>query len=1101
MIDLINNAVIKIDKQLKGFQTASVNYVLEQLYEKNRNKVLIADEVGLGKTIIAKGVIAKSVKKFYNKERPFHVVYICSNQVLAHQNIKKLNPFDQNEAPLKRLIFLALEPNVNVNSPIRLSSLTPNTSFKLTNSVGYKEERAIIFKLLNEYADFSNYESSWIKLMKGNRLIREDSWLSTIERYNKNEYYTIRHELAKNFKDRLQNTTFDRNKFKGVIGLLKYDGYKSFYHALTALLRQLDKHKETIDPLDYSYEIIRVLRKELTQECVNYLNADLFILDEFQRFKTLLDGDDQSEATEIAKAVLHNDESKVLLLSATPFKPFTTHLEQINGENHYSEFKQIVEYLGGSKGKKLWNNFRKDQEAFFEILRHPQLALDDNKLAKDRRNKLELSFKKFLSRNERLSVASDYNNMTISDPNDKTDVISEDIKNFIALDQLVQMLEANMHGKRKRLGSTLEFSKSAPYPLSFLYGYSLKKYLDENKSNPDIKSLLKGNRGAWLDYNKINNYEPVGFHNGKPNYPNGKFRVLANECFKDNGEFLLWIPPSKPKYNLFGKYRNTGDFSKILLFSGWAMAPRAIASLLSYEVERRTIGSELLRSNKEKVEQRTYFSDPRRPSRRLDYSIKVTASNKSYNMWMFNLSYPCRVFFENNEYRELKISNHSYFDIKKNQEKRIKKLFDELKIKERFENKKQGIDKVWYWISAPLLDYIKYVGSEYLKDFINSSIDKEKEDGKFQHFAFLENNIKKVLNGEKKLGRIPDDLFRILAEISLSSPANASALALYNNYKSGEYRNENNDLHIHAYKCAEAFISLFNKPESISAVRLSINKGKEYWKKVLRYCASGSISDLLEEYIYMLKHSNGIEYPNLVAEQLNDVLGVKTSSINVDLSNGDGNYDTYSMRCHFALNYGDQKINTDSGTNRMVNIRSIFNSPFRPFVLASTSVGQEGLDFHFYCRKIFHWNLPYNAIDLEQREGRINRYKGLVIRQKLAETINDIDVINKSDKSIWENIFDLAEAKYENDKSGIKPFWYLDEGKSKIERFVPFHPLSKDLQKYNQLKSTLALYRLTFGQPRQEELVQALESLNLSEKDIIKLRSILLVNLSPLIQK
>nr|WP_270246095.1 helicase-related protein [Coprococcus sp. AM11-30B] len=44
----------------------------------------------------------------------------------------------------------------------------------------------------------------------------------------------------------------------------------------------------------------------------------------------------------------------------------------------------------------------------------------------------------------------------------------------------------------------------------------------------------------------------------------------------------------------------------------------------------------------------------------------------------------------------------------------------------------------------------------------------------------------------------------------------------------------------------------------------------------------------------------------------------------------------------------------------------------RPFVLATTSIGQEGLDFHNYCCVIMHWNLPSNPIDLEQREGRKN---------------------------------------------------------------------------------------------------------------------------------
>ena len=31
-----------------------------------------------------------------------------------------------------------------------------------------------------------------------------------------------------------------------------------------------------------------------------------------------------------------------------------------------------------------------------------------------------------------------------------------------------------------------------------------------------------------------------------------------------------------------------------------------------------------------------------------------------------------------------------------------------------------------------------------------------------------------------------------------------------------------------------------------------------------------------------------------------------------------------------------------------------------------------------------HWNLPSNPIDLEQREGRINRFKCLAIRQNVA---------------------------------------------------------------------------------------------------------------------
>ena len=309
----IKKVVIEIDKQLKNFQSASVDYVMDQFYEKHRNKVLIADEVGLGKTIIAKGVIAKSVDR-ERKGKPFHVVYICSNQVLANQNIAKLNPFGESESPLSRLLFLAINPQPNNLLPLRLSSLTPNTSFNLTRSVGYKEERAIIFKLLFKYADFSNYENELRQLLRGNQLIGEASWNNIIDNTLKREGY-IRPELAKVFKEKLETLPFLNNRFPRSYSLLGNKEYKSLYAGLKALMRKFNTNKD-IEPLYYSYEIIIALRKELTQICVTYLEADLFILDEFQKFKSLIDGDDYSEAGEIAKVL---PSTKSLIFVGTPF--------------------------------------------------------------------------------------------------------------------------------------------------------------------------------------------------------------------------------------------------------------------------------------------------------------------------------------------------------------------------------------------------------------------------------------------------------------------------------------------------------------------------------------------------------------------------------------------------------------------------------------------------------------------------------------------------------------------------------------------------------------------------------------------------------------
>nr|WP_304219973.1 DEAD/DEAH box helicase family protein [Fredinandcohnia onubensis] len=81
---------------LKDFQRATVERI-HYLFTNNYSRVLVADEVGLGKTLIAKGVIAKTAR--YHREIVedplFKVVYVCSNQGIASQNLKKLM-IDQN---------------------------------------------------------------------------------------------------------------------------------------------------------------------------------------------------------------------------------------------------------------------------------------------------------------------------------------------------------------------------------------------------------------------------------------------------------------------------------------------------------------------------------------------------------------------------------------------------------------------------------------------------------------------------------------------------------------------------------------------------------------------------------------------------------------------------------------------------------------------------------------------------------------------------------------------------------------------------------------------------------------------------------------------
>jgi hypothetical protein len=207
------------------------------------------------------------------------------------------------------------------------------------------------------------------------------------------------------------------------------------------------------------------------------------------------------------------------------------------------------------------------------------------------------------------------------------------------------------------------------------------------------------------------------------------------------------------------------------------------------------------------------------------------------------------------------------------------------------------------------------------------------------------------------------------------------------------------------------------------------------------------------------------------------------------------------MRCHFALDFGNQKIETASGKNRVINLREAFNSPFKPFILASTSIGQEGLDFHYYCRKVMHWNLPSNAIDIEQREGRVNRYMGHVIRKNIAT--NYLEYLSDPTKMIWKDLLKIAKEKeQQNRKCDLVPFWHIESTNGvKIERIIPLHPFSKDISRLKYLLDVLTFYRLTFGQPRQEELVETFMKEAIDKEDLERLTKELLINLSPIYQK
>jgi len=282
-------------------------------------------------------------------------------------------------------------------------------------------------------------------------------------------------------------------------------------------------------------------------------------------------------------------------------------------------------------------------------------------------------------------------------------------------------------------------------------------------------------------------------------------------------------------------------------------------------------------------------------------------------------------------------------------------------------------------------------------------------------------------------------------------------------------------------------------------------EGKPYWRQALRYCADGGLQAVLDEYAHVLRDALGLRDhpPADVAQQMAEVIGgalsMRTALLGADhlaVHKGEVSTETRRMRLSFAMSFGDHRDESQREGVRQEQVRSAFNSPFRPFVLATTSVGQEGLDFHQYCHAVVHWNLPSNPVDLEQREGRVHRYKCHAVRKNVAAVYGGkLEGLDGSDP--WEELFQLAVGDVEDTYDGMVPFWVFDpvDGCC-IERHVFALPLSRDQQRYEDLRRSLAVYRMVFGQPRQEDLLAYLVN-RVGEETLESLRPHLQIDLKP----
>ncbi|MEZ5001431.1 MAG: DEAD/DEAH box helicase [Chitinophagales bacterium] len=1103
---------------LKDFQKATVIHVMEKM-NAGQQKFLIADEVGLGKTIVAKGILAKMYEQEYSATKEFKVIYICSNQALAKQNIEKLNFIKEDDpysssiidynAQDDRLTSLAYKPNKKKSKyGLSIRALTPGTSFDTKRGRGRSDERVLLYRLLLSHKALKSRKTALKWFLKGGKQKGEKSWNDEInwadefDKGNTNIWWVrpIYKKLYSRFRGRLTQPLSKKSQ-KNIYG--DFNDKRRIIDAIKIILQERKQERSFQNGKDFIafehyYGLIGELRLQLSIVCKDYLKADIFILDEFQRFSKLINQEEaENEGEKIAKAIFSDEKAKVILLSATPFKPYTTSFEEYNGEHHYKEFKSVLKFLYPSQTNIFWDELDLENRKFHKGIKTFGLK-DTNKddLLKVK-NSIEVKYTQCISRTERVLVedvnVSKKNNVKLLELN------IDDVEDYIALDKII--IASNELNKGK-LAQPIEYVKSAPFPLSFLQDYEHYKKLKRNYAeSPDLQKLIRKSKNAFVPIDRINNYKPL-LPERSINEPNPKLRLLYDETVRNNGYKLLWIPPSIKYYQpRSGAFHNTDNFSKTLIFSAWKMVPRMVSALVSYEAERLSIGKLIEQEN---LKERHVYKN----TRSYPYPLLTFRTTDEGLTGMNNilLSYPSIYLSSlynpaNNLVEKKKLSI-----VRKEIQQQI---FDDLiNVGALKIGTVGGNIQKWDWFSVLLLDrnhpLSKDVQTWINNGEVNNVFDNENEtdnkkndthkSAKSLHFK----EIKRILNGGEVdgIGKIDEtkllSIAEYLTELCLGSPGVCSLRAIESIYASSSFESKLSA----SLNMGIGFITMFNKPESIAVVKVS---GKEnfYYQNVVSYSIDGNIQAMLDEFIFQISDSGGISNCIKASEMVKDILSVGRSKVDVMVPKSIQDNKHFPMRTHYAVPFGTASSSNLKNGKREIKVREAFNSPFRPFVLTSTSIGQEGLDFHYYCKKMIHWNLPNNPIDLEQREGRIKRYKSHLIRMNVADLGKEAITEISTTENVWNVLFKFAESEKEKNEfpCDLIPFWYLNSENNSIDSIIPIYPFSKDVSKLEHIKTVLMNYRLTFGHPNQQDLINSISKLPDDMQDELKS---MLINLCPL---
>ncbi len=258
---------------------------------------------------------------------------------------------------------------------------------------------------------------------------------------------------------------------------------------------------------------------------------------------------------------------------------------------------------------------------------------------------------------------------------------------------------------------------------------------------------------------------------------------------------------------------------------------------------------------------------------------------------------------------------------------------------------------------------------------------------------------------------------------------------------------------------------------------LKINEKNEIDKErieegLLRYCAEGNLYSVLEEWLFCMKTKKPKEQMSLIEDILNrgaSKVGVQTLKSTEKPDNG------IVGECGFAEQLTGDVNDVGAGENEDATktFSSAFNSPFYPMILFAGRGAQEGIDMHTYCLRIMHLTLPRGAVSFEQRNGRIDRYRSLLVRRRAVEYFSTAKIdINDDVTNIMARMFQyLNNNKPDEQKNNLLfPNWSIPKDANSVhnsvhnfERMMPAWNYTNESCFIDSMEEMLQSYRESLG--------------------------------------